>query len=368
MKYTDQSPLNADSIVPGEQEIVRNIGKSGYMGRMPAFAGLAKATGGLYVEDLNNGMTVEEAITKAGLDFTVEALPDVQAAYTDNAGVGYVTHPDYRMNVARHKDGRITPLGLTKGRYEIVQNEAAFAFGQVMIGEGGANVAAAGQYGNPLGSRTYLALALDPFTIGGQDPHQLFVTVLNSHDGGTGLVALLAPIRITCTNQSTATFGRKAANRISLRHTASIEGRLDEARQVLGLADRWLERFTKAADTLLAETMTEGQFVRHMENTLGKPTDNAPARSHTIHDNRMTDLTRLFTDSPTNQFGRGTRYAAYNTVTEYLDWTAPVRGGNTPEIVRYTRTLDGAKDDLKARIFTTLIPTTKRKELDLATR
>jgi phage/plasmid-like protein (TIGR03299 family) len=361
--YTDQSPLAADSIVQGEQEIVRPIGKKSHMGRMPAFAGLAKATGGLYVEDTNKGMTVEQAITKAGLDFTVEAVDEVRVTVTSDDGVDQIVHPDWRMNVARHTDGRITPVGMTKDRYTIVQNPAAFAFGQHLIGDFGANVAAAGTYGKPLGSKTYLALALEPFSVGGNgdgDKHQMYVTIINSHDGTTGLVALLAPIRLTCTNQVTATFGKRVSNRISLRHTASIEGRMDEARQVLGLAETWEENFRRSAEVLLDTPMTVPQFGAFVEKNLwSKPSKDASARTVTLHQNRMEGLTALFASSPTNEFGRGTRYAAYNAVTEYLDWDAPVRGGS-PEVARYTRTLAGGTENMKARAFHALTPVAAR--------
>jgi phage/plasmid-like protein (TIGR03299 family) len=364
--YTAKSPLASDTVVEGEQEVVRSIGRRGHMGRMPAFAALAKATGGLYVENLSSGMTVDEAIDKAGLDFTVEALPDVQAAYTDDNGVGFVTHPDWRMNVARHSDGRVTAVGMTKGRYEIVQNRSAFAFAQTLIGDFGANVAAAGSYGKPLGSRTYLALALEPFDVNG-DPHQSYVTLLNSHDGTTGLVAVLAPITLACTNQVTATFGRHAPMRISLRHTASIEGRMDEARQVLGLVTTWEANFKKAAEVLLDTPMTAPQFSSFVERALwSKPKKDASQRTQTIHENRLTELTSLFTSSATNEFGRGTRYAAYNAVTEYLDWYGPVRGSDSPEVARYTRTLDGRTEALKDRAFAALVPEAARKELAIA--
>ena len=367
-KYTSE-PMTEQPVESGRPVRTRNIGQDGHMvrtdERMPAFAALAKQTGGLYVED-ENGMTIDAALSKAGLDFDVEQYEAPQVAVTTDDGIAWVDHPLYKMNVARHADGRLTPVGMVKGRYEVVQNRDAYAFAEIMLGEGGANVAAAGSYGSPAGSRTYLALALEPFTVGGVDEHQMFVTILNSHDGTTGLVAALAPIRLTCTNQLGVWFGRgRLANkqRISLRHTKNIEGRIEEARQVLGLADRWLENFQKAADVLLDTSMTDAQFRRWTETVWPKPKADASKRTQTVWSNRSDDLAALFANAATNEFGRGTRYAAYNAVTEYLDWFAPVRGGDSPEVARFTRTLDGDRDELKARAFTSLVPESARKEL-----
>jgi phage/plasmid-like protein (TIGR03299 family) len=353
--YTDTSPLDAADITPGETEIVRNIGKTSHMGgRMPAFAGLAKATGGLYVED-QEGMSVDDALAKSGLDFTVEAIEAPQVAVTSDAGMEWVEHPSYRMNVARHANGKITPVGMTKGRYQIVQNSEAFAFAQILIGEGGANVAAAGSYGNPSGSKTYLALMLDPFTVAGDD-HQMFVTILNSHDGSGSLQAMLAPIRIRCTNQTHAIF-KGAAQRIALRHTVSIEGRIDEAREVLGLVGRWEENFQRAATQLLDTPMTNTEFATFTDELWTPPAAGSTKRKVNTHTNRTDELVALFANAETNDFGRGTRYAALNAVTEYLDWNRPVHGGDSPDVARYTRTLDSAGQgvDRKALAFATLI-------------
>lgn len=366
MAYTAKSPLAEDDIVQGEQEIVRSIGKQGHMGRMPAFAALAKATGGLYVENTDSGMSVDEAMTKAGLDFTVESVKGVSVSVIGDNGVTTVEHPDYQMNVARHADGRITPVGMTRKRYEIVQSRQAFAFGQTLIGDFGANVAAAGQYGKPLGSKTYLALALEPFVVGGVDKYQMNLTVLNSFDGLSGLVGVIAPLRLDCTNQVTATFGRGASQRISLRHTKTVEQRADEARYVLGLTETWEANFQKAADVLLSQPMTAGQFAGFVEKNLWrKPAKDATKRATTMHETRMEGMLALFNNAATNEFGRGTRYAAYNSVTEYLDWYTPVRGEDK-EVARYTRTLDGRSDEMKDKVFRSLIPETARKELSLA--
>jgi phage/plasmid-like protein (TIGR03299 family) len=182
----------------------------------------------------------------------------------------------------------------------------------------------------------------------------MFVTILNSHDGTGSLQAMLAPIRIWCTNQTHATF-KGAAQRIALRHTVSIEGRIDEAREVLGLVERWEENFQRAATQLLETPMSNTEFAAFTGTLWSPPKEGSSKRTVTMSTTRTDELVALFANAATNDFGRGTRYAAFNAVTEYLDWVAPVRGGDSPEVARYTRTLDGGRDDTKAKAFATLI-------------
>jgi hypothetical protein len=68
------------------------------------------------------------------------------------------------------------------------------------------------------GAKTYGAWELgEGMSIGGGDPYRNFVTIVNTHDGN-GTYGLLAPIRLGCTNQTNATFGRKATPRFTIRH------------------------------------------------------------------------------------------------------------------------------------------------------
>ncbi|WP_036323494.1 hypothetical protein, partial [Microbacterium gubbeenense] len=71
-------------------------------------------------------------------------------------------------------------------------------------------------------------------------------------------------------------------------------------------------------------------------------------------------LLSLFRLAPTNELGRGTAWSAYNALTEYLDWMAPVRGAGAGDddeadaLLRARRQFDGTTQKVKDRGFALL--------------
>jgi hypothetical protein len=62
---------------------------------------------------------------------------------------------------------------------------------------------------------------------------------------------------------------------------------------------------------------------------------------------RTATLRYLIRDADTQKAIKGTRYAGYQAITEYLDHFAPAKS----DTVRATRALTGAGADIKARAF-----------------
>lgn len=98
---------------------------------------------GTIVEECPNSM---EAIQLAGLDWKVEQ----RNVYTDNG----IPIPGYRVNI-RDSDQGI--LGVVSDRYQVVQNEDAFAFTDELVGEG-VRYETAGSLQN--GKRTFILARL----------------------------------------------------------------------------------------------------------------------------------------------------------------------------------------------------------------
>lgn len=342
--------VNADGTTTQE---VAAIGRNQYMaptGRFPAFIGLAKATGGVYVEN-TNGMTVDRALTAANLNFTADFTP-VEGTIVDADGVEKITSDVYRNVYATHPRGpdgirpRRTHLGVVKGRYEIVQPYQAAEFAQAVVDEAGGTVVAVGGYGKPTGTRMYLAIKLpEGLTVAGNDPHDLYMTVGNSFDGSTGLWSCLAPIRLSCTNQVEATFG-SLSNRITIRHTGDPAQKVEEVRRALKIHGTWVEKWQATAETMLATPLT-AELDAFLEKLLRTPA-NATARSENTWAARRNTIADLARNSPTCEFGRGTAYAAYQAVAEYADHLRPSRSLDRGQ--RYARVLDGGYgEELKTR-------------------
>lgn len=150
--------------------------------------------------------------------------------------------PGYFANV-RETDGAI--LGIVGERYKIVQNLDAFAFTDNLIGEDVRYETA----GSLRGGKQIWLLAKMPTTSIGGDETEPYVCFTNTHDGSGSIKACMTPIRVVCNNTLNAAL--KGAKRTwKTRHTTNVQSRMDEAREVLGLAQNYmveLADYTEAA-------------------------------------------------------------------------------------------------------------------------
>lgn len=366
-RQIEDSGMEATGSAPYEQGIAQQFAawKGKTMGfarggaqstgpRVPAFLGLAEATGGVYLE--NPPTDIDAALREVGLDYevrkeTIKGHLTVPRVDGENLVADEVTldMPGWFANVAHPNDGRppfvIAPV---KGVYTNVQNPEAMAFGEHIIDAGGM-LRALGAYGNPVGAKTYAAFQLpDGMTVGGQDRYDLYLTVINSFDRSGGLVGLTAPIRLDCTNQTTATFGRRA-NRFSIRHTKSAKGRVVEAREALGLAFAYRDTFVEEAEKLLAIEVPKDRFVVYAREVFKtKAEEDLTTMATTLLAKREEQLMAILAGDAC-EFGRGTAYAAYQALVEYSDFYAPARGD--ARLSRMTRIMEGQTERFKDRAW-----------------
>jgi phage/plasmid-like protein (TIGR03299 family) len=322
-------------------------------GRFPAFVGLARNTGGTYVEAGRRGMKLDTAIRKARMDYTVQFEKPVSHVRMPDGRTVTVEYPQ-RGTVAVWPDGTASALGTVRSKYSICQNDEAARMGQAIMDEGGANVAAAGVYGQPHGAKTYMAFRLpDGLMIGGEDPYDLYFTILNSHDGESALSALFGPIRLACTNMTTATFGAGVKNRFKLRHSGSMEFKIAEVQRALGISYRWTEDWAREAELLLRTPLRGDALDGFLRDVMPTPERVKSADGASNWDARRVQLKTIINHADTNQFGRGTAYAAFNGVVEWVDFFRPVNDPR-PE-TRFRSVLDGGEHEkYKANAFTLL--------------
>lgn len=350
--YASTSPaLNRPTEADGTQvSDVRSLGGKNFVdeqNRMPAFLALAKLTGGVYAEN-QGGMSVERALAAAGLDFTV-ALHEYETPVGDQRVPGV---KKMRSVIATHPDGHLEDLGIAGKGYQPVQPIAAAQFGQAVLDEGGATVVASAGYGDPQGSRMYLALKMpDGLLVGGADPHDLYLTIGNSYNRETGLWGCVAPIRIECTNQAAGIFGR-CANRFTLRHTGDMQTKVSEVQHALRITGTFAEQYKIAAEQMLAEPMIGREIDDFLAKLLPTPADVKTERGADAWVDKRRHVRTIITSGENNQFGRGTRYAAYQGAAEYADHHSKANS----QLTRYTRLVDGGHvEDIKVRAASLLL-------------
>ncbi len=353
MSYRE-SPLQDSSV--GTVERIEKWGGKTYGGRVPSFLGLAEKTGGLYLEG-NAPMTVEEGLAKLpDLDYEVKLEPLTVQLRGEHGRMGKrLPLPRHFATVLHYADGRdpvaVAPVG---SRYEPIQIRDGLAFGDEIVREGEGYLKALGVYGEPTGARAYAAFDLGDMTVAGQDAHELYVVVTTSNDGSSGLSVRVVPLRLRCTNETSMHFGRRST-RYTIRHMRGAKGRVQEARETLRLAFQVRDDYAAEAEKLLKIKMTPDQFRLYGRQVFGIDASDEKLSKHALTFAHAKDEELLaILASDTNDFGRGTAYAAYQAVVEDVDWVARVNGAKSADDAtfrRWNRAMLGQLDAVKTRAW-----------------
>jgi phage/plasmid-like protein (TIGR03299 family) len=217
-------------------------------------------------------------------------------------------------------------LGTVGPGYTPVQNEAHCDLLNALVGESGAHFETAGSLHG--GRQVFVTLKLPrTMTFSGRDSIDLYIAALNSHDGSSAFRLIVTPVRIVCANTQAAALAR-ARGTFSIRHTSGAQGRILEARNALQLTWQYADAFEEEAERMIATELEREEFAQIVEGVFPAPQGpGVTAQKRRTHQRKVSALNDLFTNSPTLEGVRGTRWAGYQAVTEYLDHFAPVRGG-----------------------------------------
>ena len=275
---------------------------------------------GVIVED---APTSADALRLAGLDWKVErqqlTLPDGRVI------------PDQYANV-RTSDGAV--LGLVTGKYQIVQNEEAFAFTDNLIG-GDVRYETAGSLMG--GKRVWMLARLPAEKIAGDEvvPYLCFS---NSHDGSSSIRACVTPVRVVCNN--TLNFALKTAKRSwKTTHAGNIELRAKEARHTLGLATEYMERLDVMANDMANVRVTNDQVVDIWRNMNPLP-ESASDLLRARREQSTNDLIKCVTAVDIRQF-EGTAWGAAMAITDFVGHREPTIKTNTWQEKRWESIMDG---------------------------
>ncbi|MFM8798699.1 MAG: DUF932 domain-containing protein [Fluviibacter sp.] len=283
-------------------------------------------------QPIGHCMTVEEAMDAAKLGgWDVRKVPLSVTAEVSDAGVWPELAVNDKFAVVRNNPvtGLRNYLGVVGNTYKPIQNEEHSAFLQTLVDEFGASLETAASLRE--GQDVFITMKL-PKTItvtgndGKPDTTELYIAALNNHSGRASFRVILTPIRIVCANtQQWAESTAQATWKV--RHTATAMTRVQVAREMLGLVwestDTVQAEFQRMADTEMSVDAAK-EFTNKLFDVAGVEPGTSAA---TQRQNKADAVFNLFTNSPTVANIAGTRFAAYNAVTEWADFFAPVRGG-----------------------------------------
>lgn len=267
----------------------------------------------------------EEALELAGLNWKVRQEP----IYTDNN----LLIPGYKANV-RDLDDKV--LGVVTDRYKVVQNDEAFAFTDGLLGEGVRYETA----GALLDGRKVWILARMPreFIINGEQisPYLVFS---NTHDGSGAIKVAVTPIRVVCNN--TLNLALSTAKRSwSMVHTGDVQGKMEEAKQTLFMAEEYMSRLGREFETLRKIELTDRQVMDYIKLLL--PYENEDNSLHVRNINRLReDMQKRYFDAPDLKDVGNNAYRFVNAVSDFATHSEPIRRTKNFKENLFSRTVEG---------------------------
>lgn len=312
--------------------------------REPAWHGL----GTVFTEEVSTA----EMLSLAHLNDWNVRLEDVAIPDTFNSDKNYsfVT----RTNPFDKTQNDV--LGVVGERYVPLQNEDLFDFADTMLDNGGRWETAGSIKG---GRVVFGSLALERETVldpnGVSDKINTYLLINTSHDGSIAIQASITPVRVVCANTLNLALtslkgkGKAPKQSFKIRHTQTAQGKVQVAREALGLANAYMDEFDLMAKAMIEQTITKSQFDKIVELAYPAPAKDAKG-SQKKYDSKIDLLQSIYVGDYNNTIS-GTAWGAFNALTERLDWYRNARGGSNESILASASGFDPMVNAEKNRLL-----------------
>jgi len=247
-------------------------------------------------------------------------------------------------------------LGVVGERYVPLQNEDLFDFADTMLDNGGRWETAGSIKG---GRVVFGSLALERETVldkdGVADKINTYLLINTSHDGSIAIQASITPVRVVCANTLNLALtslkgkGKAPKQSFKIRHTQTAQGKVQVAREALGLANAYMDEFDKLASAMIQTEITKAQFDNIVALAYPAPDKDAKG-SQKKYDSKIDLLQSIYVGDYNNTIS-GTAWGAFNALTERLDWYRSARGGNNESILASASGFDPMVNAEKNRLL-----------------
>ena len=146
--------------------------------------------------------------------------------------------------------------------------------------------------------------------------------------------------------------GNRAKQSFRIRHTQTVQGKVQVAREALGLTHKYLDEFDKMAQEMIQKEIDDKQFFEIITTVYPKPEENAKG-ALTRWENKIDTLNTIY-NSETCVNIKGTAWGSYNALTERLDWYRTPRGGNPESVLAAASGFDPSTTAAKNNILRTV--------------
>lgn len=263
--------------------------------------------------------TTKEALEAAGFPDMVE----IPAMYRYQGNT--FNSPDKKVILRKDNASYVSTVGIG---YKVSQySESLGETMDSLIGEGGAFIETAGILGN--GAKGWMQARL-PGDIaiersGGKDVIEKYILAYTAHDGTANASYRITARRVVCQNTLEMAFGEQNFGLVSVRHSKNMEKNLSKVGNILKDASTAYAEFAESINLFAEKDLTEN-LVKDYLNTLIP--DKANAKHKTRSENIRAEIANLSRVGMGQDMEgvKGTLWALYNGVTEYVDFHRGTRG------------------------------------------
>ena len=311
--------------------------------REPAWHGL----GTVFTEEKNT----TEMLEAANLNGWNVRLQDMEIPSTLTSDKSY----QYVLRTNPTNNTQTDVLGIVGERYVPLQNEDLFSFGDNILDGGGRWETAGAIKG---GRVVFGSLALERETIldpsGVADKVKTYLLINTSHDGSIAIQASITPVRVVCANTLNLALNQKKKKNgvkqsFKIRHTQTAEGKIQIARETLGMANAYMDEFDIMAKAMIEKEVSAKQFNDIILAAYAKP-DKDTKGAVKKWENKVDIINDIYTGE-FNGMIAGNAWGAFNALTERLDWYRSARGGSNESILASASGFDPAINAEKNRLL-----------------
>jgi phage/plasmid-like protein (TIGR03299 family) len=168
------------------------------------------------------------------------------------------------------------------------------------------------------------------------EPYMVFT---NSHDGNGAVQVAMTPVRVVCQNTLNLALD-KASRKWSTNHVGNIKGKLDEAKNTLLLADRYMIALKNKAEELSMIKINDKKVINCINELIKMP--DAPTSVQRANvERKRADIEERYFNAPDLALLPKNAWRFINAVSDHVTHSEPIRRTENYNENLFAKTIDG---------------------------
>jgi phage/plasmid-like protein (TIGR03299 family) len=262
---------------------------------------------------VSNDLSVAQMLEAAGLDWTVSKKPTYYKVKKEISFGGFKTKKTEEVLTGKEaliRDSDNSFLSTVSKTWEPCQNDAAFELFEEFVDRNELEMHTAGSLKD--GQIVWgLAKMKSQFVLFDNDLTEQYLLLVNPHQFGKAIHVRNTPIRVVCNNTLSLSLAQESV--VSSNQSHRTEFDVEAMKETIGIATLQLDKYADMARFLGSKRFTDLTVQNYFDEVF-------PCQSKKKEHSRNTMMAmELLETQPGAEFGRGTWWNAFNTITYMSD-------------------------------------------------